>query len=88
MLQLVPVYSQYIDECKRHNALDFDDLLAYGVKLLKARPDCVDCQHVFVDEFQDTNTVQFELMAKLAGKNGNVSIVGDPDQSIYGWRSA
>ncbi|KAG8809675.1 hypothetical protein FRC17_003295, partial [Serendipita sp. 399] len=88
MLQLLPVYSEYIEECKRHNALDFDDLLAYGVKLLKSRPDCVDCRHVFVDEFQDTNTIQFELMAQLAGRKGNVSVVGDPDQSIYGWRSA
>lgn len=88
MLQLSPVYKEYVEECQKHNALDFDDLLMLAVKLLKKKPDCIDIEHVFVDEFQDTNTTQFELMVLFAAKHGNVSVVGDPDQSIYAWRSA
>jgi DNA helicase-2/ATP-dependent DNA helicase PcrA len=80
-LKVSRVYAKYAAECKKNNMLDFDDLLVCGVKLLKARPTCVDCYHIFVDEFQDTNTTQFELMCLFAQIHRNVSIVGDPDQS-------
>jgi len=81
MLQLCSVYAEYVKVCKRNNALDFDDLLVFGVKLLKEEPSCIDYEHVFVDEFQDTNTTQLELMIQFAARSGNVSVVGDPDQS-------
>ncbi|KIM27560.1 hypothetical protein M408DRAFT_24487 [Serendipita vermifera MAFF 305830] len=88
MLQVSSIYAEYMKVCKNNNALDFDDLLTYGVKLLQTKPSCIDYEHVFVDEFQDTNTTQLQLMKHFAARHGNVSIVGDPDQSIYGWRSA
>lgn len=53
----------------------------YGVKLLEEKNDCIDCQHIFVDEFQDTNAIQLRLMSLFAKKQRNVSVVGDPDQS-------
>ncbi|CAG8714707.1 6517_t:CDS:2, partial [Acaulospora colombiana] len=80
-LDIFPIYSRYVEECQKNNALDFDDLLTYGAKLLKAKPDCIDCRHILVDEFQDTNTTQFQLMTLFAARHGNISIVGDPDQS-------
>lgn len=79
--QICPIYAKYVEDCRRNNSLDFDDLLMYGVKLLDERNDCVDCQHIFVDEFQDTNSIQFRLMTLFAQKQRNISIVGDPDQS-------
>jgi DNA helicase II / ATP-dependent DNA helicase PcrA len=81
MLQLCDVYAQYVKVCRKNNALDFDDLLMFGVKLLKEKPSCIDYEHVFVDEFQDTNITQLQLMTHFAARNGNVSVVGDPDQS-------
>lgn len=81
MLQISSVYAQYTKVCKKNNALDFDDLLMFGVKLLQANPSCIDYEHVFVDEFQDTNTTQLQLMKHFAASHGNVSVVGDPDQS-------
>jgi DNA helicase-2/ATP-dependent DNA helicase PcrA len=80
-LDIFPIYSRYVEECEKNNALDFDDLLTYGVKLLKAKPDCIDCRHILVDEFQDTNTTQFQLMTLFAARHSNISVVGDPDQS-------
>jgi DNA helicase II / ATP-dependent DNA helicase PcrA len=80
-LDIFPIYSRYVEECEKNNALDFDDLLTYGVKLLKAKPDCIDCRHILVDEFQDTNTTQFQLMTLFATRHSNISVVGDPDQS-------
>jgi DNA helicase II / ATP-dependent DNA helicase PcrA len=79
--QLCPIYATYVEDCRRNNSLDFDDLLMYGVKLLGERNDCVDCQHIFVDEFQDTNSIQFRLMTLFAKMQRNISVVGDPDQS-------
>lgn len=79
--QISPLYTKYVEDCRKNNALDFDDLLMFGVKLLEEYNDCVDCQHIFVDEFQDTNAVQFKLMTLFAMKHRNISIVGDPDQS-------
>lgn len=86
------VYKHYAEHLRKNNALDFDDLLVYGLKLFSEHPRVIaNVRHVLVDEFQDTNTIQYTLMACLAGRGGGrgaVSIVGDPDQSIYGWRSA
>ncbi|OSX59010.1 hypothetical protein POSPLADRAFT_1151629 [Postia placenta MAD-698-R-SB12] len=83
------IYGEYERILRRNNSLDFDDLLVFGVKLFSGhRKVGLWCQHVLVDEFQDTNTVQYELMKCIAAANKCVTIVGDPDQSIYGWRSA
>lgn len=82
------VYQEYETLLRKNNALDFDDLLVYGVKMFKEwRAAVAWCQHILVDEFQDTNIIQYDLMRTIAHK-GCVTIVGDPDQSIYGWRSA
>ncbi|GAH70659.1 unnamed protein product, partial [marine sediment metagenome] len=75
------------------NALDFDDLLMKTVQLFKVSPELLSRYqarylHLLVDEFQDTNLVQYELIKQLAGKFRNICVVGDPDQSIYSWRSA
>lgn len=86
------IYFDYQDHLKKNNSVDFDDLLVYGVRLFRDESSVIgNVQHVLVDEFQDTNSIQYSLMAELAGPNGSrhsVSVVGDPDQSIYGWRSA
>ncbi|KAK0529960.1 ATP-dependent DNA helicase srs2 [Tilletia horrida] len=88
-LKMAFVYEKYEEAMQKNSALDFDDLLLYGVRLLKQHPSVVDdIEHVLVDEFQDTNTAQFQLMELLAQKCRAVTTVGDPDQSIYGWRSA
>ena len=83
------VYEEYQNALAASNLLDYDDLLLRCVELLRAYPECVsNVEAVLIDEFQDTNTIQLELMKLLASKNGRVTIVGDPDQSIYGFRSA
>jgi DNA helicase-2/ATP-dependent DNA helicase PcrA len=74
---------------RRSNLLDYDDLLLRCVDLLRAYPSCVsNVEAVLIDEFQDTNFVQFDLMRLFASRRRRVTIVGDPDQSIYGFRSA
>ncbi|CAE6527716.1 unnamed protein product [Rhizoctonia solani] len=77
------IYEEYDGVLREANALDFDDLLVMGLKVLKAAPRAIaKLRHVVVDEFQDTNTVQYELMQILADAcGGYVSVVGDPDQS-------
>ncbi|EIW84369.1 P-loop containing nucleoside triphosphate hydrolase protein [Coniophora puteana RWD-64-598 SS2] len=83
------LYRDYEKALRTSNSLDFDDLLVFGVKLFAHYPErAAWCRHVLVDEFQDTNTVQYELMRCIAATSKCVTIVGDPDQSIYGWRSA
>ncbi|KAF8602376.1 UvrD-helicase-domain-containing protein [Ceratobasidium sp. AG-I] len=84
------IYEEYDAALRAANALDFDDLLVMGLQVLKAAPRAIsNLKHVVVDEFQDTNTMQYEIMRVLADACGGcVSVVGDPDQSIYGWRSA
>ena len=83
------VFEDYEDQLARSNLLDYDDLLLHCVVLLQCHPSCVsNVEAVFIDEFQDTNVVQFELMKLFAAQNNRVTTVGDPDQSIYGWRSA
>jgi DNA helicase-2/ATP-dependent DNA helicase PcrA len=82
-------YEEYEDSLKRSNLLDYDDLLLRCVDLLRTYPSCVsNVEAVLIDEFQDTNLVQFDLMRLFAAKRKRVTIVGDPDQSIYGFRSA
>lgn len=83
------VYTEYEDALKRDNLLDFDDLLVRCVELLRTHPECVaNIDAVLIDEFQDTNLVQFDLMRLMAARKKRVTVVGDPDQSIYGFRSA
>ncbi|TFY71149.1 hypothetical protein EVG20_g1852 [Dentipellis fragilis] len=86
---IVEVFREYRITLLRSNSLDFDDLLLYGVKLFGAHKKVSTwCKHILVDEFQDTNTMQYELMTHIAAEHQCVTIVGDPDQSIYAWRSA
>ncbi len=88
------VYARYERELKALNAMDFDDLLVQAVKLLEEHPLVRDkwrsrFQHMLVDEFQDTNGLQLRLVSLLAaGSPPNICVVGDDDQSIYGWRGA
>jgi len=87
------IYAEYKKELARANALDFDDLLLEGLRLLKAVPRVREFynqryEYVLVDEYQDTNRPQYELMRLLAGTHHNICAVGDEDQSIYSWRGA
>jgi DNA helicase-2/ATP-dependent DNA helicase PcrA len=87
--EIVQVYREYEAALSQSNLLDYDDLLLRCVDLLRQHPHCVsNVQAVLVDEFQDTNRIQFELMNLFASENRRITIVGDPDQSIYGFRSA
>lgn len=87
------VYPVYQSELKKHNALDFDDLIMKVVELFKQYPDVLEkyhtlWEHILVDEYQDTNKAQYELVTLLAGKHKNICVVGDDAQSIYSWRQA
>ena len=87
------VYQRYQELLDESKALDFDDLLMKAVILFRQRPEVLSkyqqrYHHVLVDEFQDTNAVQYVLARQLAGKYRNICVVGDPDQSIYSWRFA
>ena len=82
-------YREYQDHLTRSNLLDYDDLLVRCVELLQEHPSCVsNVQTVLIDEYQDTNGIQYELMKLFGQSQQRITIVGDPDQSIYGWRSA
>ncbi len=86
-------YARYEEALAGAGALDFDDLLLRAWRLLEQRPDVLAryaarLRHVLVDEYQDTNRVQFLLARALASGTRNLCAVGDPDQSIYGWRGA
>ncbi|HET6873267.1 MAG TPA: DNA helicase PcrA [Acidimicrobiales bacterium] len=87
------IYREYQQRLLSANAMDFDDLLLVTVNLLQACPDVLDhyrrrFRHVLVDEYQDTNRAQNELVLLLAGAHHQVTVVGDSDQSVYGWRGA
>lgn len=83
------IFKEYESELARSNLLDYDDLLIRCSDLLRAHPECVsNIEALLIDEFQDTNVIQFELMKLLAAARRRITIVGDPDQSIYGFRSA
>ncbi len=91
--KLAKVYREYEAQLKANNALDFDDLLVKTVQLLDTQPDVREnyqerFRYIMVDEYQDTNTVQFKLVSLLAGKYRNLCVVGDDDQSIYKFRGA
>ncbi|OGM43632.1 ATP-dependent DNA helicase [Aspergillus bombycis] len=87
--EFVQVYQAYERHLADSNLLDYDDLLLRCAQLLRQHPECVsNVQSVLVDEFQDTNHIQYELMNLLASQNRRITVVGDPDQSIYGFRSA
>lgn len=86
-------YDAYQNALRASSALDFDDLLLEAVRLLEESPSALEKYagryiHVLVDEFQDTNPVQYRLACLLASFHGNICVVGDPDQSIYSWRAA
>lgn len=79
----------YTEHLKESNQIDFDDCLIFGAKLFGKLPECVsNIRCILVDEFQDTNLVQFKIVRLLAGKTRGITVAGDPDQSIYGYRGA
>ena len=87
------VYREYQETLRKSNALDFDDIIVKTVELLKSCPEVLDnyqerFRYIMVDEYQDTNTAQFELIRLLADKYRNLCVVGDDDQSIYKFRGA
>lgn len=91
--QIGKIYGEYVRLCKENMALDFDDLINYGVKLLKESTKAREhyqkkFKYVHVDEFQDINYSQYLLVSTLAKPQNNIFCVGDDDQSIYGWRGA
>ncbi|MDZ7727280.1 MAG: 3'-5' exonuclease [Dehalococcoidia bacterium] len=86
-------YAAYTEALQRANALDFDDLLTQALRLFTESEAAFEkygerYRYVLVDEFQDTNPVQYQLATKLGSAHRNIAVVGDPDQSIYSWRSA
>ena len=90
---IAKVYPDYGVDLRNANAVDFDDLLLLPVQLLARNPRELEkyqrrFQYVLVDEYQDTNKAQYQLVKQLAGGHGNLCVVGDDDQSIYGWRGA
>lgn len=91
--ELLRIYRQYEEFCQRFSLVDFAELLLRAFELLKNNEPLREqyqrkLQHILVDEFQDTNAIQYDLIRLLAAKNRQVFIVGDDDQSIYGWRGA
>ena len=87
------IYQVYEDRLHELDALDFDDLLVLAVRLLEDLPELRDIYHsrfryLLVDEYQDTNRIQYDLLRLLTGTSQNVHVTGDPDQSIYSWRGA
>ena len=91
--EIIKVYTRYQKHLRENNALDFDDLLNETRLLLKKNEEVREYlsgrfRYILVDEFQDTNAVQYEIVRYLASTHGNLFAVGDDDQSIYGWRGA
>lgn len=87
--EFATIFNAYQRQLAKSNLLDYDDLLLRCADLLRSHPSCVsNVEAVLIDEFQDTNRVQFSLMQLFASKQKRITIVGDPDQSIYGWRAA
>jgi DNA helicase-2/ATP-dependent DNA helicase PcrA len=91
--QVAAIYTEYQKRLKQASAMDFDDLLGVMVQVLREHPEILQhyrqrWSHILVDEFQDTNGVQFELVRLLGAPGGNVCVVGDMDQSVYAFRGA
>ncbi len=90
--EYIDIYRKYTEYLKKHNAMDFDDLLLYTHQLLKVESVRLKYQdrfkYIHVDEFQDTSLIQNNILKLLFGPTNNLFIVGDIDQSIYGWRGA
>lgn len=91
--KIAMAYEEYQKALKNNNALDFDDIIVKTIELFKYHPDVLDnyqerFRYIMVDEYQDTNTAQFELIRLLASKYRNLCVVGDDDQSIYKFRGA
>lgn len=92
-MKIAEIYEEYQKRLKENNALDFDDLLVKTVELFQTNPDVLEYyqdrfRYIMVDEYQDTNTIQFILVRLLASKYRNLCVVGDDDQSIYRFRGA
>ncbi|NCF80454.1 MAG: DNA helicase II [Proteobacteria bacterium] len=93
LTQMIRIYAAYEETCARTGIVDFAELLLRAHELLRDHDDILDhyrrrFQHILVDEFQDTNAIQYAWLRLLAGDSGRVFAVGDDDQSIYGWRGA
>ena len=91
--KIAQVYSLYQKRLKENNAIDFDDIINYTIKILMENLDVLEYysnkfQYILVDEYQDTNKSQFTLVTMLASKHGNITAVGDNDQGIYSFRGA
>lgn len=89
----IAVFKRYEQRLKEANAFDFDDLILKVLELFKKNPEVLEkyrrkFKYVLVDEYQDTNALQYELIELLCREHGNICVVGDDDQSIYGWRGA
>lgn len=90
---MADLYAEYEKLCRENALVDFGELLLLTVETLSSQPELLAYyqsrfSHFLVDEFQDTNTIQYQWLALLAGQAGSVTVVGDDDQSIYGWRGA
>ena len=91
--KIASAYQLYQKRLKENNAVDFDDIINYTIKILMENPDILEYysskfKYILVDEYQDTNKSQFTLVTMLASKNGNITVVGDNDQGIYSFRGA
>ena len=91
--QIAKIYEEYENYLLENNLVDFDDLLTLSYRLLDENPELAEktsqkYQYIMIDEYQDTNELQFKLLQKLCSTHNNLCVVGDDDQSIYGWRGA
>ena len=91
--KIATVYELYQKRLKENNAIDFDDIINFTIKIFLEKPEIANYysskfKYVLVDEYQDTNKAQFTLVTMLASKNGNITVVGDNDQGIYSFRGA
>ena len=91
--KIADVYIKYQEKLKENNAVDFDDIINFTIRILEENPDVLDYyqekfKYVLVDEYQDTNKAQFTLVSLFASKYGNITVVGDNDQGIYSFRGA
>jgi DNA helicase-2/ATP-dependent DNA helicase PcrA len=92
-VQIADIYEKYENYLQENNLVDFDDLLLLPYKILEQNKDLCEqisqkYQYIMVDEYQDTNELQYRLLKKLCASHNNICVVGDDDQSIYGWRGA